>query len=71
MEYNDILKLVSKINSGEQKTGYEFETEYCPKCGSNQYQSDTNYCLTCTINATTTIDDLRRKEEEPNISVIP
>jgi len=47
MEYNEIEEMVFNVNEKDEKTGFEFETEYCPKCGSNQYDSDSSFCLTC------------------------
>lgn len=51
MKYSDILDMVLKVNSGEEKTGYEFEPDYCPICGSNQYNLDKKSCLTCNLKA--------------------
>lgn len=55
---------------------FAWEDEFCPKCDSNQAETktledgtDVFFCYTCgyrteSIEVTTTIDDLRREEEE-------
>ncbi len=50
LKRDEIFRILEKIAFEGGKTDFEWESEICPRCGSNQYRSDTDYCYTCSEN---------------------